>query len=453
MDNNTSINEFLAGDLAETVLNIFVAAFYLVVLLFYSPLLTAIGIVNIIICFTVIALSDKILSGTMMKLHISRGKLFSTVCAGLSITETIKASGADSEYTSRILGFQAKAANHEQDFKGFQQIANTIPSVTDKVTDVLVLLAGGILVIRGRMTLGMLVAFNSLFDSFFEPVSSLAGFIQEIQKLKADINRVNDINNFGEDPRYSEAQHHTDRLRKLSGDIELKHVSFGYSSLKAPLIEDFSFHLRSGETIAFVGASGSGKSTVSKIVSGLYRPWDGEILVDGVRMREIPSVVLNASIATVSQSIVLFSGTIRDNITMWNSAVLEEDMVRAAKDAEIHEFIMGKTAGYDYVLTEGASNLSGGQRQRMEIARALATNPSILIMDEATSALDPITEKKVLDNIKARGCTCVIVAHRLSAVRDCNQILVMDQGRIVQYGTHEELINIDGCYRRLVENM
>ena len=299
----------------------------------------------------------------------------------------------------------------------------------------------------------MLVAFNSLFDSFFEPVSSLVGFIQKIQQLKANMNRVNDINNYQQDPRYAEALQHTESLRKLSGDLELRGVSFGYSSLKPPLIENFSFHLRSGESIAFVGASGCGKSTVSKMVSGLYRPWGGEIIVDGVPMNRIPRAVLNASIATVSQNIVLFSGTIRENLTMWNDAVLEEDMIRAAKDACIHDFIIQQKEGYDYVLSEGASNLSGGQRQRLEIARALATKPSILIMDEATSALDPITEKKVLDNISRRGCTCVIVAHRLSAIRDCKQIIVMNQGKIVERGTHEELKESDGYYRRLIESM
>ena len=230
-------------------------------------------------------------------------------------------------------------------------------------------------------------------------------------------------------------------------------MSFGYSVLKPPLVEDFSFRLSSGESIAFVGASGCGKSTVSKLVSGLYRPWSGEILADGEALADIPVEVLNASIATVSQNIVLFAGTIRDNLTMWNPAVLEEDMIEAAKDACIHDFIMRQKDGYDYLLTEGADNISGGQRQRLEIARALATKPTILVMDEATSALDPIVEKQILDNIKRRGCTCVIVAHRLSAIRDCNQILVMNQGKIVQRGTHESLKDEEGYYRSFVQTL
>ena len=452
MDSNTSVNEFLSGELAETVLNIFVAVFYLVVLLFYSPVMTLIGLANVAICMAAVAISSKAVAGTTMKLQISAGKLYSTVCAGLNITDTIKASGAESEYSSRILGFQAKTGNLQQELSRYQQVANAIPSAVGKITDALLLLVGGLLVIRGNMTLGMLLAFNSLFDSFFEPVSSLVGFIQRIQQLKADMNRVNDIHNYPMDDRYSEEAAQASDLRKLSGDIELRDISFGYSRLKPPLVENFSFHLRSGESIAFVGASGCGKSTVSKMVSGLYRPWSGQILVDDIPIEKVPRAVLNASIATVSQNIVLFSGTVRENLTMWNDAIPEEDIVKAAKDACIHDFIMQQKEGYDLRLSEGAGNLSGGQRQRLEIARALASKPSILIMDEATSALDPITEKKVLDNIAERGCTCVIVAHRLSAIRDCNQIIVMDNGKIVQRGTHESLRDVDGYYRRLVDD-
>lgn len=453
MESNTNVNQFLAGDLAETVLNIFVAIFYLVVLIFYSPIMTAVGMVDIAICLAAVFISNKVISGTTMKLQISGGKLYGAVCAGLNITDTIKASGAETEYTSRILGYQAKQANLEQELNRYQQIAGAIPEAAGKITNALLLMVGGILVINGEMTLGMLLAFNSLFDSFSEPVNQLVGFIQKIQTLKADLNRVEDINNYAQDERYADKKQTDLTRKKLSGDIELKDISFGYSALKPPLIEGFSFHLNSGDSIAFVGASGCGKSTVSKMVSGLYRPWAGEILVDGKKMTEVPAEVLNASIATVSQNIVLFSGTIRDNLTMWNPAILEEDMVEAAKDACIHDFIMQQKDGYDYQLSEGATNVSGGQRQRLEIARALATKPTILIMDEATSALDPIVEKQILDNIKRRGCTCVIVAHRLSAIRDCNQIIVMSRGKIVQRGTHRTLKDEEGYYRTFVQNL
>ena len=218
-------------------------------------------------------------------------------------------------------------------------------------------------------------------------------------------------------------------------------------------MDHFDFHLYSGESIAFVGPSGCGKSTVSKIVSGLYHPWGGKVLLDGKPMDTISKSCLNASIATVSQNITLFTGTVRDNLTMWNTAILEEDMIQAAKDACIHDFIISCPGGYDYNLNENAMNLSGGQRQRLEIARALATKPSILVMDEATSALDPVVEKQVLDNIRRRGITCVIVAHRLSAFRDCNQIVVMKQGKIVQRGTHKSLMQQEGIYRTFIQNV
>ena len=452
MDSNTNVNEFITGGLAETALNIFEALFFLVILIVYSPVMTLIGLADTALCMLVVALSNRFIASESMKLQISGGRLYSAVCAGLGITDSIKASGTESEYTSRVLGFQAKNANHRQQLSRYQQIAGAVPNAFGRVTDVLLLLVGGLFVIHGRMTLGMLLAFSSLFDSFSAPVDSLVGFIREIQQMKADVARVDDIEKYAEDPRYATEGQSAETARKLSGDIELRDLSFGYSPLKPPLIQDFRLHLHSGETAAIVGASGCGKSTVAKMASGLYRPWEGEVYLDGRPMTDWPRSILNASIATVSQDIVLFSGSIRENITMWNGAILEEDMIRAAKDACIHDFIMQLKDGYDSLLTEGASNLSGGQRQRLEIARALATKPTILVMDEATSALDPLTEKQVMENIRNRGCTCIIVAHRLSAIRDCRQIVVLDHGRIVQRGSHETLKDVEGSYARFIQN-
>ena len=319
-------------------------------------------------------------------------------------------------------------------------------------SNIVVMMVGGILVINGNMTAGMLVAYTSLLSSFTEPVNQLVGFIQKIQTLKADMSRVEDIMKYEEDEKFSKQEVVT-MTTKLTGEIELKNISFGYSILEKPLVEDFNFYLPCGSSIAFVGASGCGKSTVSKIVSGLYMPWSGEVLMDNINSRQIPKEIMSSSVSTVSQSITLFSGTIRDNLTMWNRNVLDEDIVKAAKDACIHEVITSKPGAYDFVLSEGGTNLSGGQRQRLEIARALVTNPSILIMDEATSALDPIVEKEIIDNIKRRGCTCLIVAHRLSAIRDCDEIIVMERGKIVQRGTHTELASKEGHYQRLIQNI
>lgn len=452
MGSNTKISEFLAGELTETALNVLVAAFYLVVLLLYSPLLTLIGLANVAVCLLIIFLSNRALAGYTMKMQLAGGKLYGAVCAGMGITDTIKASGAEAEYAARVLGYQAKMACEEQRLIRFQQIVGTIPQTLGQLTDVLMLMAGGALVIRGQLSMGMLVTFGSLFDSFSEPVNQLVGFIQQIQTMKAGESRVADIEKYPQDVRYSRQQGRTQTAHKLSGAMELRDVSFGYSPLKPPLIEHFSFRLESGQSIAFVGASGCGKSTVAKVTGGLYHPWEGQVLFDGVPLDQITRERLCASVATVSQNITLFSGTVRDNLTMWNGAVLEEDMVAAAKDACIHDFIIQQPGGYDFLLSEGAQNLSGGQRQRMEIARALATRPSILIMDEATSALDPIVEKQILDNIKRRGCTCVIVAHRLSAIRDCDQIVVMHRGKIVQRGTHDELKAQEGYYKTFLQS-
>lgn len=453
VNNNSNVSNFLAGELAETVLNIFVAVFYLVLLMIYSPLLTLIAICSVAVNLVVMKITSNLIANSSIKLQQDCGKLAGAVCAGLSITSTLKASGAESEYVSRILGYNAKTISLEQQLSKNQSIINAIPDAVKMLADVLLLLVGGSLVIKGKMTIGMLIAFTTLFGSFSEPIDKLVGFAKNIQTTKADINRVEDILKYSIDDKFDETIEKKQVKNKLDGSVEMKNIAFGYSRLKPPIVSDFSFKINTGSSVAFVGSSGCGKSTVSKIVSGLYSPWDGQLLFDGIPAKEIPNEILNASVSTVSQSITLFSGSVRDNLTMWNSNIAESDMIAAAKDACIHDIISQKPGGYDFKLTEGASNLSGGQRQRLEIARALVTNPTVLIMDEATSALDPVVEKKIVDNIKRRGCTCVIVAHRLSAIRDCDQIIVLNKGKIVQRGTHDELATVDGHYKQFIQNL
>ncbi len=453
VSNNANVSVFLAGELAETALNIFVAVFYLILLLVYSPVLTAIAVCTVLVNLVVMKISSEMLSNASIKLQQDSGKLAGAVCAGLSITSTLKASGAENEYVGRILGYNAKTICTEQKLTKTQQIINAIPDAVKMIGDVLILIVGGIIVIKGDMSVGMLVAFTTLFGSFSAPVDALVGFVKNIQTTKADINRVEDIMNYPVDEKFANDTQKRQLQTKLEGSVELYNIAFGYSKLKEPIVSDFSFKIDCGSSIAFVGSSGCGKSTVSKIVSGLYKPWEGRVFFDGIPVEEIPNEVMNASVSTVSQNITLFSGSIRDNLTMWNDSISESDMIAAAKDACIHDVISQKPGAYDYKLTEGASNMSGGQRQRLEIARALATNPTVLIMDEATSALDPVVEKKIMDNIKRRGCTCVIVAHRLSAIRDCDQIIVMNRGKIVQRGTHDQLAKVDGHYRRFISNL
>ncbi len=449
IEDNGEVDEFLAGDFTETFLNMFIAVFYLILLFLYSWQMTLIGLGQTVICAAVVIASSKTISDTSVKMQMTEGKLYGAVCAGLNITDTLKASGVDSQYSTRILGFQAKNAVLTQKLNRFQQIVSIMPEAVGNLSDVLLLMIGACLVIQGQLTMGMLMAYNALFDAFCTPVNALVGFTRNLQQLKTNISRVEDIEKYQAEkslcPKAEEIKPY-----KLSGEVELRKVSFGYSPLKPPLIEDLSFTLNCGGSIAFVGPSGSGKSSIAKVVSGLYSPWEGEVLFDGKPVSQIPKVTMNASVATVSQNITLFSGSIRDNIKMWNSAISDEDMEKAAKDACIHDFIIRQPGGYGYMLCENASNLSGGQRQRLEIARALATNPSVLIMDEATSALDPIVEKTILDNIRARDCTCVIVAHRLSAFRDCDEIIVMKDGKIMERGTHRSLYQSGRFYPELI---
>ena len=450
--NNENVNIFLAGDLAQTVLNCFVAAFYLILLFIYSPLLTLIGIICIGIELTIMALTSKSMKDYSQKAQLEHGKMSGTLFSGLSITSTLKASGTENAFIARLLGNYAKSIDMKEQMGKRQEFINAIPEISGQLLTIITLIVGGLQIIKGNMTAGMLIGYTSLQAAFVLPINDLSGFIQRIQTAKADMARVEDIMRYKEDEKYAVTEY-ADKKGKLDGRVELKNVSFGYNILEDPLVTDFSFELSPGSSIAFVGMSGSGKSTVSKICSGLYAPWSGEVLLDGIPMNKIMPEVIASSIATVSQDITLFSGTIKDNLTMWNKYIDDEDMIRAAKDACIHDAINERPGAYDFVLSENGDNLSGGQRQRLEIARALVLSPSILIMDEATSALDPIVEKQIIDNIKRRGCTCIIVAHRLSAIRDCDEIIVMDRGKIVQRGTHEELSAVDGHYQNLIRNI
>lgn len=450
--NNNDVNVFLAGDLAETVLNIFVAAFYLILLFIYSPLLTVIGVICIAIELTVTGLLTKSMKDYSQKAQMESGKLKGNLFSGLSITPTLKASGTENEFVGRLLGNYAKSIDMQEKLGARQEFINAIPALSEQLLTIITLIIGGIQIIKGNMTAGMLIGYTGLQAAFVMPINELTGFMQLIQTARANMASVDDILRYKADDKY-EVTEYADIKGKLDGKVELKDVSFGYNILEDPLVSGFSFTLPAGSSIAFVGMSGSGKSTVSKICSGLYSPWSGQVLLDGVPMNKILPEVIASSVATVSQDITLFSGTVKENLTMWNKYIDDDDIIRAAKDACIHDVINAKPGAYDFMLTENGDNLSGGQKQRLEIARALTLSPSVLIMDEATSALDPIVEKQIIDNIKRRGCTCIIVAHRLSAIRDCDEIIVMDQGKIVQRGTHDELKKVEGHYQKLIQNI
>jgi len=399
--------------------------------------------------------SEKIKIGNQ-KVIQDKGKVIGVSMGGLQIIETLKAGGNENEFFQKWSGYQTKLLNSEQGLERFNLIFLSIPQILAMLNSAVILILGGFRVVDGLMTLGALVAYQSLMSSFLAPINRIVGLTVDYQELTGDINRVNDVLNHKTDECFRENTEQNilsknERYNKLEGNLELKNVSFGYNILEEPLIKDFSLSLKAGSSIALVGGSGSGKSTVSKLISGLYKQWSGEILFDGIPAELISKDILSASISMVDQDISMFEGTVKDNISLWDTTIKDEDIFSAVEDAVIDKEILQKPGGYSYLIEEGGRNFSGGQRQRLEIARALAVNPRILIMDEATSALDPKTEKIIDENVGRRGCSRLIVAHRLSAIRDCDEIIVLDKGVVVERGSHEELMKINGKYAELIK--
>lgn len=370
IDDHGELMEFVAGDLIDVILNMMTAVFYLVIIFLYNWQMTLIGLADVGICVLCVVLTGKVVANAAMKDQMFSGKLYGAVCGGLTITDTIKASGMEAAYTNRLLGHQTKAMLQSQELARFQQMLGILPDVLNKLTDVLLLLVGGWMAIHGYMTIGMLVAFNSMFDSFCQPVNELVGFFSNIQKMKSNLQRTEDVENYPEIQRVQGKN----TVFRLNGKIELRNVAFGYSRNKPALIENFNVKVYPGESVAFVGPSGCGKSTVAKLISGLYPVWNGEVLIDQTPIDQIPSSVLYRGVAVVSQSISLFSGTIRENISMWNQSVTMDDIYAAAKDACIHDDIVKLSNGYEHLLEEKSVMCSPSSRGTLHRISLIASS-------------------------------------------------------------------------------
>lgn len=445
---NATIASTLIETFAPLFLNLLMMLFYLGVMLKYSWILTMIGLfsmsVNILLSQYI---AKKRINITRVSMKES-ANLASTTIIGIDMIESLKSTGAENGFFTKWAGIQANANAQQVQYAKTDVYLSMIPQFITTVTNYLILLSGAWLIMSGEFTIGKLMAFQGFLGSFMSPAITLVDTGRTLQEMRTNMERIDDVMEYPDENIFSEK---TDSIyQPLSGKIEMKDVVFGYNILSKPLIENFNLSIEPGQSIAIVGDSGCGKSTISKLLSGIYEPWSGKILFDGKPLKEIYKGVFRSSVAVVDQDITLFEGTIADNIRMWDLNVDDMAIIQASKDAQFHDDVMKRPHGYKGKLQEDGRDLSGGQRQKLEIARALASNPSILIMDEATSALDAKNEYEVLQAVKKRNITCIMIAHRLSTIRSCDKICVMESGKIQGIGTHEELMENNALYQNLV---
>ena len=446
---NEQITHSLVDVLAPQVINIGLLLLYLVLMFSYSTWLTLIGIVAAAVNLGFVKYFSKVRINLIRSMEHSEGQYFSATISCIDNMESIKAAGAEMGFFKYWSGLWAHKFNMNANADKQQTQMALLPVLANGLVNMAVLVLGAYLILQGDLTVGMLMAFQGFMGSFLQPVNAIVNASQTIVEMRSQMERVEDVMKYPEDHRDNEGEV---VQGKLGGLLELKHVTFGYSPLQPPLIEDFNLRIEPGHSVAFVGSSGCGKSTLAKLISGLYKPWSGEILFDDRPIESISNEELTNSVAVIDQNVVLFDDTVAQNIRMWDPSIEDFTMMIACNDAQIRADIVSRPEGFGTKIVKGGQNFSGGQRQRIEMATALAKEPAILIMDEATSALDPKTEDEVMRRIRRMGPTQIIVAHRLSTIRDCDEIIVMDQGKILQRGRHEELIEQDGMYRDLMKS-
>lgn len=452
---NDRVAQLLSGQLAVAALNCVMILFYLLLMLQYSVLLAVVTVGVSLLNVIFMQFITRKRNDQNLRLLQESGKMQGVSMNGLQVIETLKSNSSESDFFVKWSGYQAKLLQSNQQFGVSNQFLMSVPTLLTSLGAVAVLFFGGFQVMDGALTIGSLVAFQSLAASFSQPVNEMVMLAGTIQEAGGSMKRLDDVLQYPVDRQIQSDLNETDEQKdsaKLSGQVQISNLTYGYSKLEAPLIDQFNLSIQPGMKVALVGGSGSGKSTIAKLIAGIYEPWEGEIRFDDLRRDEISRHRMGNSLAVVDQEIVLLEGTIKENITFWDATIPETDVVRAAKDAVIHDHIAERSGGYDHMISENGGNFSGGQRQRLEIARALSGNPSILILDEATSALDPATEKLVDDSLRRRGLTCITVAHRLSTIRDADEIIVLERGKIIERGTHTFLMEKNGYYTRLIQS-
>ena len=450
---NSAVAQLLSGELAVNAVNVLAMVFYAAVMLAYDVPLTLVAVSLAFLNLVVLRLASRGREDANRRLLKEQGRMDGTSVNGIQMIETLKASGREGDFFARWSGIHANALSASQRLGYVTALSQVVPPLLSLLGVAAILGVGGLRVLDGALTIGGLLAFQSLAQSFALPTDGLVRFGANLQKIRADISRLDDVLNHEPDARTLRGIHAREPEAAAPvprGSVNLDGVTFGYSPKEPPLIEDFTLSIRPGQRVALVGGSGSGKSTIARLICGLLTPWCGSVRIDGRELTNIPPARLAEIVSHVDQEFTLFEGSVRDNVALWDPTVAEHDVTQALRDAAIHDVIASRPRKYESVVEEGGRNFSGGQRQRLEIARALVRNPAILVLDEATAALDPLTELHIDDRLRQRGCTCLIVAHRLSTIRDADEIVVLDRGRIAQRGRHEELIAENGVYRSLV---